>query len=270
MNTVSRPAMRMLAATLAREFLSYRINRFLHLHLTLMLAIGALGLLAPPEAAAAGATWWMLHGVIYVGSLSALLLGLSSAQAEAEEFPLLFAQPLPLGSWVGGKCLGLLGVALGAAVLLAAPALAASGGYRLLLPAGAAAGGVTALWAWIGLALGLWIHDPVRGLIAALVTWVTLLFGVDLLLILVGGAEWVQATPAPWVAALMLSPLDAYRVTLLFAVERAAFSGAELHPLTRWWLEHAAAWLAVCLAGWSALAIAAALRGARRRRTSCA
>jgi hypothetical protein len=263
----SNPAARILRATLAREFLSYRINRFLHLHLALMLTIGALGLLAPPEAAASGATWWMLHGVIYVASLSALLLGLSSAQAEAEEFPLLFSQPLPLGSWVGGKCLGLLGVAVAAAILLVGPALVATGGSGLLLLAGAAAGAVTALWAWIGLALGLWIQDPVRGLIASLVTWVTLLFGVDLLLILVSGADWVQASPAPWVAALMLSPLDAYRVTLLFVVERAAFSGAELHPLTRWWLDHAGMWLAICLAGWSACAIAAAVRGAVRRRT---
>lgn len=32
----------------------------------------------------------------------------------------------------------------------------------------------------------------------------------------------------PWVSVLMLSPLDAYRVTLLFVVERAAFGSSNL------------------------------------------
>ncbi|HTO04938.1 MAG TPA: hypothetical protein VL069_14600, partial [Opitutus sp.] len=98
---------RVMKATLAREFLSYRINRFLHLHVGLMLAIGALALLAPPQAAAAGTAWWVLNGVIYVASLSALLFGLSSAQAEADEFALLFTQPLKVSTWVAGKCVGL-------------------------------------------------------------------------------------------------------------------------------------------------------------------
>jgi hypothetical protein len=268
MTTAIVPAGRTLAATLAREFLSYRINRFLYLHLGLMLVIGALALLAPPEAAAPGAAWWLLNGVIYVASLSALLLGLSSAQAEADEFPLLFAQPLRTWAWVAGKCAGLFSVAAPAAILLVLPTLLTAGGSRLLFGAAVAAGAVGVLWAWIGLALGLWILDPVRGLIAALVTWVALLFGVDLVLILVGGSSWVHEHPAPWVAALMLSPLDAYRVTLLFVLERAAYSGANLHPLTRWWLDHAGLWLAICISGWCAVAAFAAARGASRRRTS--
>jgi ABC-2 type transport system permease protein/Cu-processing system permease protein len=63
----------------------------------------------------------------------------------------------------------------------------------------------------------------------------------------------------------MFSPLDAYRITLLFVLERAAFSGGNLHPLTRWWLEHAALWLFLCVAGWSTLAFATAVRAAQRR-----
>lgn len=267
MSALAVPAARIVSATCAREFLSYRINRFLYLHGALMLTIGALALLAPPEAAATGAAWWVLNGVTYVASLSALLLGLSSAQAEAEEFTMLFSQPLRPELWVCGKCLGLLAVAVPAAALLVLPSLFAAGSSALLLGAGAAAAGVTVLWAWIGLALGLWILDPVRGLIAALATWVALLFGVDLLLILIGGASWVHEHPAPWVAALMLSPVDAYRVTLLFVLERAAFSGADLHPLTRWWLDHPGTWLAICVVAWSGVAASAAVVGAARRRT---
>jgi ABC-2 type transport system permease protein/Cu-processing system permease protein len=121
--------------------------------------------------------------------------------------------------------------------------------------------------AWLGLALGLWIQDPVRGLIAALATWCALLFGTDLLLILIGGSEWIQANPASWVAALMASPLDAYRITLLLVVERAAFSSADLTPLTRWWIEHPSAWLVICLTCWWVIAVGLAVAGARHRRT---
>lgn len=260
------PASRAIAATFAREFLSYRINRFLFLHLGLLLTIGVLALFAPPEAAAPGAAWWVLNGVIYVASLSALLLGLSSAQAEAEEFPLLFTQPLSTKDWVVGKCFALLAVVAPAAGLLVLPTLISSGGSPLLFGAALAAAAVSVLWSWIGLALGLWIRDSVRGLIAALALWCVLLFGVDLLLIGVGGSSWVQAQPAPWLMALMLSPLDAYRVTLLFVVERAAFSGAELHPLARWWLNHPVLWLAICLLFWCSAAFFAAATGAAHRR----
>lgn len=267
MNSATPTAGRVISATLAREFLSYRVNRFLYLHLALMATIGALALLAPPEAAATGTSWWVLNGVIYVGSLSSLLLGLSSAQAEAEEFALLFTQPLRLSTWIMGKCIGLAGVVAPAAVLLVLPTLIQSGGSALLLGAAASAAGVSILMAWIGLALGLWIQDPVRGLIATLSAWCVLLFGVDLVLILGGGSAWVHEHAYAWVGALMLSPLDAYRVTLLLVVERAAFSGAELHGLTRWWLDHAAAWLAICLVTWSAAAALLAMAGAHRRRT---
>ena len=37
---------------------------------------------------------WVLQGVLYCLSLSALLLGLSAAHGDAEEFALLFTQPI--------------------------------------------------------------------------------------------------------------------------------------------------------------------------------
>ncbi|HEY0947795.1 MAG TPA: hypothetical protein VGD81_21100 [Opitutaceae bacterium] len=268
MNTIAALDARALAATFAREFLSYRINRFLHLHVALMLAIGLLALLAPPEAAAPGTAWWVQNGVLYVASLSALLLGLSSAQAETEEFALLFTQPLRLGEWVAGKCAGLLCVVAPSAALLVLPTLFTAGGSPLLLGAALSAAAVSVLLAWTGLALGFWIHDPVRGLIAALAVWCVLLFGVDLLLILIGGSTWIHEHPLPWVAVLMLSPLDAYRVTLLFVVERAAFDSSGLDPLTRYWLDHAETWLAICMTAWSTVAAWAAAVGARRRCTT--
>lgn len=255
-------------ATLVREFLSYRLNLFLYAHAGLMLAVGLLALLAPPSAAEAGTSWWVLNGVVYVGSLSALLFGLSSAQAESEELTMILAQPMESRWWVAGKCLGLLGAIAPTALLLVLPTMLGAGGSSVLALGAAAAAGVCVLFAWCGLAIGLWVANPVRGLLAALACWCVLLFGVDLVLMLTGGAGWVQENPAVWVAALMASPLDAYRVMLLFTLERAAFSGAELHPLTRWWLDNPAGWVAVCLAAWGAGAWVASARGASRRRYS--
>ena len=267
MTVLTSSDLRTASATLAREFLSYRVNRFLYLHVGLMFGIGLLALLSPPEAASPATAWWILNGVIYVVSLSALLLGLSSAQAEAEEFALLFTQPMRIGWWVAGKCAALGCVSIPAAALLVLPTVFTAGGSWVLVGAAVAAAAVSVLLSWLGLAIGFWIHDHVRGLITALAVWCLLLFGVDLFLIAIGGAEWIHEQPVPWVATLMLSPLDAYRITLLFLLERAAFSGGAMHPMTQWWLDHAKLWLGICLGVWSAGAVLAAIWAACRRRT---
>src|SRR2546430_9235022 len=119
-------------AAASRELLSHRLNRFLHAHLLLVLVAGLLPLLSPSEALNRGAAWWLLHAVLYAISLSALLLGLSSAQAEAEEFTWLLGQPAGLGPWLAGKAAALLSVVISAAVLLGAPTLCAGGGSREL------------------------------------------------------------------------------------------------------------------------------------------
>lgn len=255
-------------ATFAREWLSYRVNRFVYLHLGLMAATGLLALLAPPEAGAAGFAWWVMNGVLYVGTLSALLFGLSSAQAETEEFPMLFTHPVHPAAWVCGKALGLGVVIIPAAALLVAPAAILSGVELATWHAAGSAAGVTVLFAWFGLSLGLWVHDAVRGLIAALVTWCVLLFGLDLILISIGGSPWIHRNPGWWVGAMMVSPLDAYRVMHLFVTERAAFTGGDLDALAKWWLDHPVSWFFLCFGAWSGSTLAAAVIGARRRATS--
>jgi hypothetical protein len=138
----------------------------------------------------------------------------------------------------------------------------------VVVGAAGAAAGVSLLWAWMGLALGLLVGEPVRGLIAALLVWFALLFVADLALLLLSGSPWVRERPGWWVAALMLSPLDTYRITLLFWFEGAAFSGGTLHPLARWWLAHPGLWLACCLSLWGGFALGLARLGAERRRRS--
>lgn len=252
-------------AAAEREILSHRLNRFLHAHIALALVAGLLPLLTPDEALARGAAWWLLHAVLYAISLSALLLGLSSAQAETEEFTWLLGQPSGVGPWLAGKAAALTVLVASASALIGIPTVFAGGGSHELLLVTLGAAGVSAVCALVGLALGFWIHDAVRGLIGAIAVWFGLLFGTDLLLLALAGAPGVQQQPDLWVAALMANPLDAYRVTVLFSVERAAFSGLDAGRLTGWWVGHALTWLTIVFGLWFAASASLAWLGACRR-----
>lgn len=266
MNTVRIPSFFSVArAAAVREFLSHRLNRFLHAHLLLVVAVGCLPLFTPGDALARGAAWWLLHAVLYAISLSALLLGLSSAHAEADEFTWLLGQPAGVGPWLAGKAVALIGLVSVAAMLLGVPTLLAGGGSSDLLLATSGAAAVSAISALAGLGLGFWVRDSVRGLIAAVAVWFTSLFGTDLLLLALAGGAVTQSHPNVWVAAMMANPLDAYRVTVLFAVERAAFTGIDAGALVSWWVAHATFWLMTMLAFWLILTGSIAWAGAQRR-----
>lgn len=252
-------------AAMRREWVSHRLNRFLHAHVALVLVAGALPLLTPGDALARGAPWWLLHAVLYAVSLSALLLGLSSAQAEAEEFTWLLGQPGGPGPWLAGKVGALAGLAGGSTLAIALPAMFAGGASSGLAVVALGAAGVAVVMATLGLVIGFWIRDAVRGLIVAITAWFALVFGTDLLLLAVAGAPWVQAHPDAWVAVLMFNPLDAYRVTVLFAVEQAAFSGLAAGSLAGWWTRHAPLWLGAVTAAWTLAFVVIAWCGARRR-----
>ena len=251
------------SASYSREWTSHRLNRFLHAHLLLSVLAGCLVAFTPN--AAGGATWWILYSVLYAVSLSALLLGFSSAQAEVDEFVWLLCQPAGLGPWLAGKAGALVSLVGGSCLLLGLPALVSNspvGGLPFSI-AGAAA--VTVTCSLLGLAIGFWIRDSVRGLIASVAAWLLLLFGTDLLLLGLAGAPLVHSHPEFWVAPLMLDPLDAFRVTVLFTVEHTAFDSIDATSLAGWWAAHASLWLALLTCGWTGGAILVAWLGARRR-----
>jgi ABC-2 type transport system permease protein/Cu-processing system permease protein len=252
-------------AAAGRELLSHRLNRFLYAHLVLVGTAGSLPLLTPGDALARGAAWWLLHAVLYAVSLSALLLGLSSAQAESEEFAWLLGQPAGVGPWLAGKAAALMTLLGVASLLLTLPTALAGGVSRDLALAAGGAAGVSVVCGLAGLAIGFWMRDPVRGLIAAVAVWLVLLFGTDLLLLALAGAPLAQQNPDLWVAPLMVNPLDAFRVTVLFSVERAAFSELNAGRLAGWWVAHAPLWLAIVFALWAAGSSVTAWLGARRR-----
>ncbi len=260
---MTAPGTAALSAAFWRELAANRLNRFLHVHLSLALAAGLLPLFTATDAAEA-APWWVLHAVLYCLSLSALLLGLNSAHGESDEFPLLFAQPAPRWAWLMGKAGGLAVLLVPAAWLLIAPAAMGGGLTPRLIAVAAAAGGLSLALAALGLGLGFWARDRVRGLLAALGVWFVLVFGTDLLLLAVAGAPWVHRNSGLWVAALMVNPLDALRVTVLFGIEQAAPAGLDAGDLAGWWIANGGLWLVVLLTTWTVAGLAAGLAGARR------
>ena len=252
------------AAACQRELAANRVNRFLHVHLALAAAAGLLPLFTPDDVGSA-APLWVLHAVLYCLSLSALLLGLSSAHGEADEFALLFTQPVPRWAWLLGKAAGLSVVLIPASILLVLPAALGGGLTAGLAGLAAAASGITLALAALGLAVGFWVRDPVRSLLSALGVWFVLLFGTDLLLLALSGAPWLQQRPGLWVALLMANPLDALRITVIFDVERAAFAGLDGGGLVAWWLGHGFGWLALVIVLWTTAGFTTGLAGARRR-----
>jgi hypothetical protein len=261
MSALARTA---IAAAFHRELAATRANRFLYAHIGLATVAGFLPLLTPDDVVRS-APLWALHAVLYCLSLSAVLLGLSSAHGEADELPLLFAQPAPRAAWLTGKAAALALVLLPASVMLVAPVVVLTASVVTFAMLAAAASGVTLALAIVGLGVGCWIRDPVRALLTSLAVWFVLLFGTDLLLLAVAGAPWVPNHPGLWAALLMINPLDALRIGVMFDLEQAAFAGLDAGVLVGWWLAHGWTWLALVVLAWTAGGLCTALAGASRR-----
>ena len=252
-----------LNAVLRREIAEHRLNRFLHVHLSLCAIAGLLPLFTP-DAAERSAAAWVLQSVLYCLSLSSLLLGLSAAHGDAEEFPLLFTQPVDRSTWLAGKAGAIAALLWPASILLIAPAALTGGVTASLLFVGAAAAGVSISLAMLGLAIGFWVRDQVRGLLLALGVWFALLFGMDLLLLALAGWPWIHRHATIWVLPSMLNPLSTLRVTMMFTLEATAPAGIGSGALAGWWLNHGGLWLATMLSAWTAVGFGLGVAGARR------
>src|SRR6476469_10759483 len=93
-------------ALFAREFRRSLLNRYLHVFSALALLGGIAAAVFSEDPNATG--FFHLQIALYFVSLFALLAGIGSAQAEREEWQLLFTQPLPRSACVVGKFCALL------------------------------------------------------------------------------------------------------------------------------------------------------------------
>lgn len=250
--------LRPLQAVLAREFLGALMNRYFQVFATLSL-LGGLSAAAFAEGAEASA-FFILQIVLYFVSLFAVLVGVTAARAESEEWPLLLSQPVPRFAFVAGKFCALWAIFAAVLLPLFVPALCIGAGARQIAVLYAQSVGLAACFGSLGLAAGFAARDRVQGLVFGVSGWLLLLFGVDLIALF--AAQWpaVQRLPGLWVASLMLNPLDAFRIDALFSMEQIPAEAASKGGLAHWWIAHTGWWFVLLCSGWTLILLSFAGR----------
>jgi Cu-processing system permease protein len=246
-------AVPMVRALFGREFRAALINRYFQVFCALGLMGGIAAAIFGEDANATSVFYVQI--AIYFVSLFALLAGVGSAQAEREEWQLLFTQPLPRAACVVGKFCALLSMFGGVLLLMFVPGLLAG----LAIHAAALLYFETFLLAatflTCGLAAGYLAHDRAQGLIAGVSAWLLLLFGLDLVALFAARWSAIQTLPELWVALLMLNPLDSFRINALFALQQIPAEAANKTPLASWWIGHASVWFVVIAGVWSLMLV---------------
>ena len=252
-----------LRGVLLRELRAALINRYFQVFSVLSL-LGGIATIIFSEGPSSIAIF-ILQIALYFVSLFALLAGVSSAQAEREEWEFLFTQPVPRSAYIMGKFVAyfsIFGAVLG---LLFLPGFFAGGSFpalallyfHTLLLAGA--------FLALGLIAGFVARDRAQSLITGITAWLFLLFGLDLIALF--AARWTafQNLPDIWVALLMLNPLDSFRIEALFSLEQIPAEAASKTPLANWWIAHTGLWFALIAVFWSATLLALASWRLNRR-----
>lgn len=245
-----------LQALLLREFRAALINRYFQVFAALSLLGGLTAVFFSENAKAIG--FFVVEVALFLVSLFALLAGVSSAQAEREEWQLMFSQPVPRGAYVIGKFIANLSIFAAVLALLFLPALFSGAPVRPVTVLYLQTLLLAAAFLALGLAAGFLAHDRVQALVIGASAWLFLLFGVDLAGLFAARLEFIQKIPDLWVSLLMLNPLDAFRIHALFALEQIPAEAANKTPLANWWITHAGLWFSSVAVLWSALLIALA------------
>jgi ABC-2 type transport system permease protein/Cu-processing system permease protein len=243
-------------ALFGRELRAALINRYLQIFCALGLAGGIAAAIFSEDAGAAAN--FHLQIALYFVSLFALLAGVGSAQAEREEWELLFSQPLPRPVYVLGKFFALLSLLAGVLMLLFLPAVFAGATSAGLLRLSGQTLLLASAFLALGLAAGYLAHDRAQALVAGVSAWLVLLFGFDLIALFAARWSGIQRLPDLWVGLLMLNPLDAFRINALFALEQIPAEAANKTPLAAWWIGHAGGWFVTVALLWSLLLVSLA------------
>src|SRR5215831_948664 len=242
-----------LRALFAREFRAALINRYFQVFCVLGLMGGiAAGIFGEDGNAIAV---FYVQIAIYFVSLFALLAGVGSAQAEREEWQLLFAQPLPRAACVVGKFCALLSMFGAVLFLVFVPGLFAGPSMHALVQLYFETFLLAATFLACGLAAGYLAHDRAQGLIVGVSAWLLLLFGLDLVALFAARWSAIQNVPDLWVALLMFNPLDSFRINALFALQQIPAEAANKTPLASWWIAHASVWFIVITVMWSLMLV---------------
>ncbi|HEY7002085.1 MAG TPA: ABC transporter permease [Candidatus Udaeobacter sp.] len=237
-----------LRALLLRELRAALINRYFQVFAALSLLSGIATSFFSENADAIG--FFVVQVALFPVSLFALLAGVSSAQAEREEWQLMFSQPVPRAAYVIGKFIAYLSIFAAVLALLFVPALFSGAPVQRLALLYFQTLLLGAAFLALGLAVGFLAHDGAQALIIGATAWLFLLFGVDLVGLFTARFELMQKMPDLWVSVLMLNPLDAFRIHALFALEQIPAEAANKTPLANWWITHAGFWFCAVAILW--------------------
>jgi ABC-type transport system involved in multi-copper enzyme maturation permease subunit len=243
-----------LRAVLLREFRDALINRYFQVFAALSLLGGAAAIVFSEDTHTIA--FLILQVALYFVSLFALLAGASSAQAERDEWQMLFSQPVPRAAYVVGKFIAYLSIFAAVLLLLFVPGFASGSQHLALLYPQTLL--LAAAFLALGLTAGFFARDRAQALIVAVSAWLLLLFGIDLVALFAARWEFIQKVPDVWSALLMLNPLDAFRIEALFALEQIPAEAAGKTPLASWWIAHAGIWFGTIAIIWSAAFVALA------------
>jgi ABC-type transport system involved in multi-copper enzyme maturation permease subunit len=251
MNLAFRSSVKLgsLGAVLRRECRDALINRYFQVFAGLCLLGGIGSILLSEEPS--GIAFLLLQVALYFVSLFALLAGVSSAQAEREEWQLLFAQPVGRAVYVVGKFSSYLAIFAGLLLLLFAPGAFTGAEHCLILYSRTLL--LAAVFLALGLAAGFVARDRAQALILGVAIWLVLLCGMDLIALFAARWSNIQKFPDLWVSFLMLNPLDAFRIQALFALEQIPAEAANKTPLAGWWIVHGGLWFGAISVFWSAI-----------------
>ena len=251
MNSVSStPKLHALKAILLREFRAAFINRYLQIFAAIAVATGIGSTFFVEDANAV--PFLIMQVGLYLVSLLALLSGVTSAQAEQSEWPILFAQPVHRRTFVLAKFIAYLAIFAGVLMLLFIPAAGASPSRLNLIAAlYLQTLFLAAVFLALGLTAGFFANDRAHALIVAVSSWLILLFAIDLVALFAARWSAIQNIPDFWISLLMFNPLDAFRVQALFALEQIPAEAANKTPLASWWISHAGIWFTAIACSWA-------------------
>jgi len=243
-----------LAALAMREFATVSASRVAWVFAAGCLGFGlAVGL--GGSSAGSTAVWLVLPLVLYFVPLLGLLLGVSATRGDMPEevlinprFPSIFLRLLV--KWA--VWMVLLGLVILAWIF---PAVIRAGEVESLPALWSYTLGETAVFIAMGLALGRLLRDGVTAHLAALLAGFVFIAGAGILGWIAAQSTFFQQHSSLWTLGLMLHPVEALRVSLMFSLENLPFDRGHLPPLAAWWLDRPGLWYAAIAAAWSALAL---------------
>lgn len=248
-----------LGAVFKRELRSALVNRYFQVFCALAILGGIAAVFFGDDTHAMAL--FLVQIALYFVSLFAVLAGVSGAQAEREEWPLLLSQPIPRAAFVFAKLGALVAIFAAVLILLFLPAAIFKTPLPIVLRLFIQTVLLAAAFIACGLAVGFSASDRAQALILGVTLWLLLLVGVDLIALFGAGWSVTQNTPDIWLAVLMLNPLDAFRIEALFTTHAIPPEMANKSPLAAWWIAHPGLWFAAIALVWSVgLSALAALR----------